>query len=707
MRLKKLSRKSTRSLIPLVLVIGMAAAVCAAFALQNSSQHKVLFEKAKFTMETKGDLKGAIGLFEEIIKNYPNERDYAARSLYLMGTCYERLGERQAQQAQATFQRIVKDYPDQTDSVNMAKDKLVAFQKARGATEPGEGEFRIRKIGPLEVLGGPSPDGSLISLVDWDSGDLAVYEVASGKTRHVTDRGSWEDPVGFAEESIFSPDGKSIAFNWYLKDRYVLRAIRIDGTGQRDLYGGEGLYYIWPCAWTPDGRSIVTIVTDNEMSSRIALVSAADGTARTIKEFKSGAPSKLSLSPDGWWVAFAYPREVPWRKSSQKADIYILAVDGSREAAIVAHPADDSLLGWTPDGRSLLFSSDRSGSWDGWIQRIEDGIAVGDPQLVKRDFGDPKIVPMGFSRDGSFFYGIRGFHDDVYIASLDPATGGPAGRAEKVALRFEGSNGYPCWSPDGTQLAYTSFRSSDRSEPAVLCIKSMVSGEERDFYPRLRSFATAAWFTDGRSVLLRGIEEGDRPGLYRFDLSNGNISKLIDPDNMGGLHGPIVYQRQQILYDLDDFTNNVFCLMSYDLETGQKKEILRGSHQFLAYDLSPDGRWLYYREGGIKRMPSEGGEKQTLLELGEGEGINSIVCSPDGRFVYFSKWEKGSSKSEGCTLWRIPAEGGQPQRHDLTMDGLENLRFHPDGNRLAFNSWRFESEAWVMENFLPANKAKK
>ncbi|MCJ7487694.1 MAG: hypothetical protein MUQ25_16235 [Candidatus Aminicenantes bacterium] len=45
-----------KSFTPIVLALGLAAALCMASALQNSPQHKVLFEKAKFTMETKGDL---------------------------------------------------------------------------------------------------------------------------------------------------------------------------------------------------------------------------------------------------------------------------------------------------------------------------------------------------------------------------------------------------------------------------------------------------------------------------------------------------------------------------------------------------------------------------------------------------------------------------------------------------------------------------
>src|SRR4030043_1849838 len=119
MRHERFTMKLTKFFIPMAVAIGLAAAVvCAASALQNSSQHKVLFEKAKFTMETKGDLKGAIELFEEIIKKYPDERDYAAKSLYLMGICYEKLGEKQAQQAQAAFQRIVEDYPDPAAGVN-------------------------------------------------------------------------------------------------------------------------------------------------------------------------------------------------------------------------------------------------------------------------------------------------------------------------------------------------------------------------------------------------------------------------------------------------------------------------------------------------------------------------------------------------------------------------------------------------------------
>ena len=703
---------NTRRIVSVGFILGLALAFL--WAGQESAEQ--LYKSGLYEEEVSGNLQKAIGVYQDLLKRFPASREVAAKAQLHIGLCYEKLG---LQEAPKAFQKVVDNYPEQAAAVATAKDKLAALLRARNAVESPEGGLRIRKLGSVEVLGGPSPDGRLISCVDWDTGDLAVFDIASGKMHRLTNKVSWAASSEFAEESTFSPDGKTIAYNWYNEgnDRYDLRIIRADGTNQRILYSDQGVSHVWPCGWTPDGQGIISILTGTGRNkpSRIALVSASDGAVRTVKEFPSEAPGKLSLSPDGRWIAFDYPYPAPLREGSEKRDIFVLPIDGGRELPLVTHPADDCMLGWSPDGQSILFSSDRSGAWDAWMQPVENGVVKGEPRLLKRDFGDPETWPMGVTKNGSLYYGLRYQHLDVFIVSMDPSTGGPQARPQKAALRFEGSNGYPCWSPDGSRLAYTSLRRQDKSKPAALCVKTMASGEEREFFPQVKElFHTVAWFPDGHSILCRGMVEPRRPFLFRYDLDKGETEKLLVLDGpQGGLHGPMLSgDGKRIFYDLDDFGNKTFRVMSYDLVTNQKKELIRGPNQIVDYDLSRDGKRLAFKEvqDGIARlsvMPSEGGEKATLLKLGEGQGINSVAWSPDGRTIYFSKWEKGSSTGNACSLWRIAAAGGQAERFDMSAVGLSVLCFRPDGGKLAFMSWRVETEAWVMENFLPADKAKK
>jgi hypothetical protein len=52
-------------------------------------------------------------------------------------------------------------------------------------------------------------------------------------------------------------------------------------------------------------------------------------------------------------------------------------------------------------------------------------------------------------------------------------------------------------------------------------------------------------------------------------------------------------------------------------------------------------------------------------------------------------------------VWRVAAEGGEPQRLGLTVDELWWLRLHPDGRRVAIGTWKTSVEVWALENFLP------
>ena len=142
--------------------------------------------------------------------------------------------------------------------------------------------------------------------------------------------------------------------------------------------------WIVPSAWSPDGKDILGLFTAKGGTNQIGLVSVSDGSLRVLKSLDWRYPGKMNFSPDGRSIVYDFrPKE-----ESPQRDIFVLASDGSREIPLVKHPADDYLLGWSPEGRWILFASDRRGSWDAWAIEVADGKPQGAPALVKLGIGE-------------------------------------------------------------------------------------------------------------------------------------------------------------------------------------------------------------------------------------------------------------------------------------------------------------------------------
>ncbi len=697
------------------ILIAFTLVILMAFRFQNSSEHKVLFEKAKFTMETKGDLKGAINLFEQIIKKYPDEREYAAKSQLYIGLCYEKLGLKHAQEA---FQKVVQKYPEQTKIVEIAKEKLANLLRAQTVIEKGDKELRIRKVwtGPgVDNLGSPSPDGRNLSFVDWTTGDLAVRELATGKNRRLTDKGSWSASPEFALFSKWSPDGKHLVYNWYKRDEFFdLRIIGIDGSEPRVLLGtDEKMMYVHPLDLSPDGKHILAYFQRKDRSVEAVLISVADGSVREFEKLKvpiTMSPNGAVLfSPDGKYFVYDLAQE----EESLEHDIFLLSVDGEREIRLVEHPADDFALCWNPDGRWLLFASNRSGSLDAWAMQVADGKPQGEPELIKKDIGS--ILPMGITREGDFYYGVLTMEANVYVFSLDPESGRILSPPKKATQRFEGSNRSPDWSPDGKYLAYISARGHRPRTYNVLCIRSMETGKERELNPELKEFNYPRWSPDGHSISVEGSDDEDHFGIYRIDVQTGDVVPILQVEP-----GIKIYSHRwsndgkSIIYTLDDgATKKGTRLLVYNLETDQDKQLQGAPTDAKDIDISPDGRWLAMINREEKRviriMPTTGGEPREIYTWEEREHvIVSPAWTADGRHILFSRSQPDPS-SDQWDLWRIPQEGGEPQKLDLAMVGFRHYSVHPDGKSIAFSSrgskmqWQ---EIWVMENFLPEKNQK-
>jgi Tol biopolymer transport system component len=721
-----------KRIFTLLAVITLAALSVMALA-QRDKEAETLFHRGVHFEEVRGELKEAIAVYEEIVKKYPENRPVTAKALYHLGLCYEKLGLKQAADA---FQAVVERYPEQTETVVLAREKLAVLMKTRSLAEKGGQELKISLIwqGPdMDDSGEISPDNKYLSCIDWTTSDLAVREMATGKLRRLTSKegsppGSYEAP----DASIWAPDSREIAYTWYGNDPAIceLRLIALDGSKPRIVFRGELLKdWITPCDWSPDGRYILTkfIRTDSEKrdSRYLGLISVKDGSVHYLDTVRGTYLGLVKFSPDGRSIIYAHPQ----KRNPECGDISLLPLDGENATLVIEHPADDRLLGWTPDGRGVLFSSIRTGTWDAWMIPIVDGKAQGAPRLVKRNLG--KVNAMGLTQGGSLYYSTPGLKGDIFSVSIDPDSGRLLEGPQKMSLPYEGNNTDPRLSPDGKHLVYISQREPGARND-VLGVFSLESGEAREIRPKadLLGFAMRDFMPDGRSVLLRGGELNKGGGFYKVDLQTGETTLLLHDNDFLPTDKKGYPQRanfRNISPDGGSFYYTYqgpdkFCrVMTRRLDSKEEKEICRfpipDPSRSSVLSLSPDGlrlAVLLHEEGDVsslKVFPVTGGEAREVhrFEQRARRGVD-IEWSHDGRYIYFSKPIEPEEAVGTWEMWRVPAGGGDAQNLRVILGGQRGFCVHPDGKRIIFQSRTGNEQVgaiWVMENFLPVDKGKK
>jgi Tol biopolymer transport system component len=294
------------------------------------------------------------------------------------------------------------------------------------------------------------------------------------------------------------------------------------------LYHNPQVGWMTAVQWSPDGRQILVVLHREKAASQLALISVADGSARVLKTFERELPRKMSISLDGRTIAY----DLIAQANAPERDIFLLATDGSGETPLVQHPSDDTVIGWAPDGKSLLFATDRTGTPSAWLVRVSDGKAQGAPELVKQGLG--AILPLGFTRSGALFYVLQVGIRDVFTATLDPATGQVQTPPQPVDPRLVGSKSDPAWSPDGRYLAYLSRGgSTPPSGTCIVSIRAVASGEARELSLWLDSMTEIGWSADGRSLLAVGQDKQGRLGAFRIDAQTGAITFFPDPGGFG------------------------------------------------------------------------------------------------------------------------------------------------------------------------------
>ena len=281
--------------------------------------------------------------------------------------------------------------------------------------------------GPSAHAAFPGQNGKLVCVGAMmrpdDADDLEIYSMnpdGSGQT-FLTNNGplfSPTTPTSFVDEfdPVFSPDSQRIAFESLRTGASEIFSMNSDGSDVKRLTAAATEDR--PGSYSPDGSKIVFHSGRDDPNFEVYTMNA-DGSSPTRLTFQMGQDSNPSWSPDGTRIAFQSNRE------GRDLEIFTMNPSGGEVRRVTSRPGIDAFPQWSPDGSKLVFRRDL-------------------PATPPATRTNAEIFTS--NADGSNATNLTNSAVD------NPAT----------ATVNESSDDQGIWSPDGTRIAFDSFRSGDR-----------------------------------------------------------------------------------------------------------------------------------------------------------------------------------------------------------------------------------------------------
>jgi len=455
----------------------------------------------------------------------------------------------------------------------------------------------------------------------------------------------------------------------------------------------------------------------------------ARGRVQTLDfEVSEGTGMSVDISPDGQWLLFDLLGQI-YRVRSAGGPAECLTQDSG--VALNYHPR------YSPDGRQIVFVSDRGGQANLWVMGA-DGAT---PRVVL-DSPDSAFAEPSWTPDGKAVVAVRmaphalGTWSRTNRIWRAPVDGGPptelTGADDNLVFA-------PSVSPDGRYLYFHRTSAPVTAEgyfktPTDHQIRrlDLTTGVEEpadesarrryyhrepfsDFAPsispdgRLLSFERRI---PGGSIEHKGVRLDQQTGLWVRDLATGEERLAIARLTPDQLETHTLYQiRLAPGYAwARDGASIVYAeggkLRRAWLADGRVETIPftakvhrtiseRVRPEFRLSDdplkvraprwpaLSPDGRTLVFEAAGsLWRQGPAGGPPTRLLapdpRFGGVTAELSPAWSPDGRWIAFATW----SDEIGGHLWKVPATGGKATRLTSVAAEYLNPAWSPDGRQV-------------------------
>ncbi len=689
-----------------VLFITFFLCALLAFGFQSAPEHERLFEKAKFTMETKGDLKQAVALFQEIIEKYPGQRQYAAKSQLYIGLCYEKLGYAEAKKA---YELVLQKYADQPEQVAVARTQLAALraEKPESLTltkiERPEGEYF-----ELQAF---SPDGTKIAGVVFEEGqNIAVFDLVTKRIELVT-HFTWAQGL-VTYNAIWSPDGKKIAYKqWGGGGGTSLMVTTLDGKARQILStkkGSPGLY-----DWLPDGSAVVASLKKDK-DTNLGLVPATGGSFKALHllegDFHSGDSSAFAdASPDGRHIVFA---DGPKR---DEQNIYCIGTDGQSLQVLTDHSANDIQPRWSPDGKYVVFLSFRSGSRTLWGVSVKNGKPAGNPFIVK-GMGQGTSLLNWTERGLVYSNSITMWN--VHLVPVDPETGEPEGKLEQLDYSPPGRNRGAIWSPDGKHIAFFSADKGGQPGKGNIVIMDVGGGEAREYPIPIDNFHLnwmmgLRWMPDSSGLVF--FEPGEKGAtVFRLTQASEKWETWKMPQQR--------YRRIEWSPSGKAFLYlRGKGLVEHNLKTGEERIIFPFEQKNDVFSVGRDIRFSRdYKKLAIRQTDFKL-ENNKLETVGENIMVLDMSTVQPRKidfedYINLSWWSAWSPDGQNLAILNRkedkPSEifisslqGGTVNKFELTgfpFKGRFSITdWSPDGKHIAFETRENKSEIFMMKNIIP------
>lgn len=679
-----MKKRSLNRALAVLLLAGVCAAVLG--AAQRSNPAETALQAAIHKAVVEGDLRQAIRMYNEVASKYSSNRAVAAEALLRMAEAYEKLG---AADARKVYERIAREYGEQRQAAT-ARERI--GQSAVSASRT----LGDRVVWATEAAidsGRVSSDGRLISYTDYIwTGNLMLHDVVTGEDRPLTGNKDWS--VGLATGSAISRDRKRVAYGWQsfgeTKNTSDIRIVSVEETGIPQPVRGtanDDVSSFSPADWSPDGKWLAVGVQRRDRTRQIALVEVNGNSYRTLKTVGWNGPGNIRFSSDGKYIAY----DLPANDDASQRDVFLMALDGNREMPLVQHDANDRFMGWSPDGSTVLFASDRSGSTGLWALPVVNGKAPAPPALLKSNIDGS---PLGLTLSGALYIARSASTQALQVAPIDVQSGKLTGVPVFQSVANQADR--PVWSPDGRYLAF--------GPGSTLAIREVETGKVRELRPALGYLFSLNWMPDGQSLIVAARDSRGRNGIYRIDSQTG-ATTLIKDVTTGGIQvspdGKSIFYNDGPMNTGDEPKRFV----EHDLDSGETRAAPAGTRL-------PDGRNVVAvrtddvaKTSAVVLRPMAGHEERELIKVSlPGRFVDVRWTSNGDTVVAVRRWENADKQGE---VWIIPVNGGSARKLDIDMkDWLVDSGVHldPQGKQIAFFTGKSSSEVWVLENLLPTHR---